>query len=145
MEENVTVEELHKEIDLIQSCVSRMSNNSFYLKGWLVSVVAILIVISPEDTNKFPILVASLLLTVCFWYLDAFYLRSEKLYRKMYLWTLEYRKDNFREFQYDLNLHRFESEVEKITKIMSSKTLLCFYGTVILIIFVFTIYYKFSV
>lgn len=29
MEENVTVEELHKEIDLIQSCVSSMSNNFF--------------------------------------------------------------------------------------------------------------------
>ena len=37
--ENIQVEELHKEIDLIQGCINRMANNSFLLKGWLVSII----------------------------------------------------------------------------------------------------------
>ena len=28
---NITTEEIHKEIDLIQSCINRMSKNSFFL------------------------------------------------------------------------------------------------------------------
>ena len=26
------IEEIHKEIDLVQDCIKRMSNNSFYIK-----------------------------------------------------------------------------------------------------------------
>ena len=29
MKKNISTEELHKEIDLIQSCINRMSKNSF--------------------------------------------------------------------------------------------------------------------
>lgn len=30
---NILLEEIHKEIDLIQSCISRMAQNSFMVKG----------------------------------------------------------------------------------------------------------------
>ena len=36
---NLSTEIIHKEIDLIQSCISRMANNSFLLKGWLISQI----------------------------------------------------------------------------------------------------------
>ena len=38
MNDNNTIDNeiIHKEIDLIQSCISRMANNSFLLKGWAV-------------------------------------------------------------------------------------------------------------
>ena len=36
-EEKIQIVELHKEIDLIQSCINRMAGNSFLLKGWVVS------------------------------------------------------------------------------------------------------------
>ena len=32
---------LHKELDLIQDCISRMARNSFMLKGWSVTVMVI--------------------------------------------------------------------------------------------------------
>ena len=31
-------EELFKEIDLIQSCIERMARNSFYVKGWALTI-----------------------------------------------------------------------------------------------------------
>ena len=41
------VKELHKEIDLIQGCISRMANNSVLLNGWLVSLITFIVVLSP--------------------------------------------------------------------------------------------------
>lgn len=61
----------------------------------------------------------------------------------MYFWTLENREKGLIEFQYDLNLYRFDNEVESIVKVIVSKTLSCSYGIVILIIFAIVTYYKF--
>ena len=41
---------LHKEIDLIQNCINRMANNSFILKGWVVSILAVVLSLA---INKF--------------------------------------------------------------------------------------------
>ena len=132
----IKVDELHKEIDLIQNCITRMANNSFLLKGWLVSIIAVIIALSPEDYNKMMVLFTVTMVTLSFWYLDAFFLRTEKMYRKMYTWVLEERKNGSRELQYDLNPHRFSSEVECIWKVIFSKTLRAFYGIVLVVIII---------
>ena len=41
-------ETLHKEIDLIQACVTRMANNSFLLKGWAISIVAVILALADK-------------------------------------------------------------------------------------------------
>ena len=38
---DLSIEEIHKEIDLIQSCISKMANNSFLIKGWLITLISI--------------------------------------------------------------------------------------------------------
>lgn len=43
-----------------------MSNNSFYLKGWLISIVSFLIVMASENTNKVTVVTISLFLTLSF-------------------------------------------------------------------------------
>jgi len=35
-EMKMEIEELHKEIDLVQGCINRMAQNSFHIKGWTV-------------------------------------------------------------------------------------------------------------
>ena len=35
-DKKISIEEIHKEIDLIQSCITRMAQNSFMIKGWFV-------------------------------------------------------------------------------------------------------------
>ena len=41
MEDKISTEELHKEMDLIQACVTRMADNSFRLKELFISLIAI--------------------------------------------------------------------------------------------------------
>lgn len=138
--EVVPTEELHKEIDLIQGCINRMASNSFLLKGWLISLIAVIMTLSPEDMNKFIVIVTMVMITFSFWYLDAFFLRTEKLYRKLYTWMLENRKQGKRDFQYDLNPHRFDAQVDGIIKVMFSQTLGWFYGVIFLVIFIVALY-----
>ena len=140
----VTVEELHKEIDLIQGCINRMANNSFLIKGWLVSIIAVIVALSPEEIDKFIVFITLLIITFSFWYLDGFFLRTEKLYRKMYEWVLKNRKKGNKDYQYDLNPQRFDGEVESIFKVMTSKTLRWFYGAILVLITLIGLYYLFS-
>lgn len=140
-EEKIQIVELHKEIDLIQSCINRMAGNSFLLKGWLVSVIAIIMTIGKDGTNKAVIITTAAIVTFSFWYLDAIFLRNERLYRAMYKWVLEKRAKGDRELQYDLDPRRFNGEVDSVGKIMRSNTLKFFYGMALLLIVLVTVYY----
>ncbi len=120
---------LHKEIDLIQSIINRMASNSFLLKGWLISIIAVVLVLSKDSNvsgNDYSIFLILLLPTVTFWYLDAFYLHKEKCYRKLYSWIIENRT-NTNDFLYNLNYKRFKQEVKSIFRLMFSTTLIVFY------------------
>ena len=44
-------ENLHKEIDLIQECIKRMASNSFLLKGWTISLVAVVLALSEKNVS----------------------------------------------------------------------------------------------
>ena len=126
-------EVLHKEIDLIQACITRMANNSFLLKGWAISIIAVVLALADKAAN--PALLSTVLLIplLSFWYLDAFFLRTEKMYRKMYEWVLEKRKNDDSTFLYDLNPNRFKDGVGSIREVMLSITLKCFYGIPVLL------------
>ncbi|MEI6514303.1 MAG: hypothetical protein WCN95_04395 [bacterium] len=119
---------LHKEIDLIQSCISRMANNSFLLKGWAVSIIAVILALADKALNPALLSAVVLIPLVSFWYLDAFFLRTERMYRKMYEWVIEKRSANDNSLLYDLNPHRFADAVDSTRKTMWSITLRWFYG-----------------
>jgi hypothetical protein len=126
-------EVLHKEIDLIQSCITRMANNSFLLKGWAISIIAVVLALADKASNPALLSVVLLIPLLSFWYLDAFFLRTERMYRKMYEWVLEKRKSDDSTFLYDLNPNRFKDEVASTRQIMVSVTLRCFYGIPVLL------------
>jgi len=108
-------ENLHKEIDLIQECIKRMANNSFLLKGWAISLVAVVLTLSEKNVNPYFLGLVVLVPLISFWYLDAFFLYTEKLYRKMYEWVIVERPKYNNDKMYDLNPHRFKNDV-KISK-----------------------------
>ena len=72
-----------KHLELIQGIINRMSSNSFMLKGWAVSLVAGIFAIADKDADKMYFLVAYIPVIV-FWFLDAYYLGQERLYRSLY-------------------------------------------------------------
>lgn len=126
----ISMEEIHKEIDLIQSCITRMAQNSFMIKGWFVSLYAVILALLPERVNMFLLCASLVAVNLFFWYLDGFFLRTEKTYRKIYDWVLDVRLKNNRELLYQLNPSEFKGkikETESILQIMLSKTLRWFY------------------
>ncbi|GHT01335.1 hypothetical protein FACS1894108_14940 [Planctomycetales bacterium] len=129
---------VHKEIDLIQNCISRMAQNSFMLKGCVVTLVTGVLAFG-EKANHEGFLCAVLLIPLLtFWYLDAFFLRTEQLYRKLYEQVLEKRRTGDDSGLYDLNTAHLpdaiKREVKSQVRIMFSKTLWLFYEIPVLIV-----------
>lgn len=138
MDKNLKV--LDKEIDLIQSCINRMAQNSFMIKGWLITLVAVILALLPENVNTRGVCIIVFLITFCFWYLDAFYLRLERLYRWKYEWVIAKRCET-NEFCYDLNpMNRnmwllpqtgAPQRVPFVVRIMFTKSLIPLYGMIV--------------
>lgn len=78
-----TPDEWMKHLELIQQTINRMANNSFLIKSWTVTLVAALFVLAAKDSDyRFAII--ALFPIFVFWGLDAYYLRQERLFRKLY-------------------------------------------------------------
>lgn len=109
MNETSSSNNLHKEIDLIQSCITRMANNSFLLKGWFISIAVISFGLLVGDENNY--LFAGIILAIIaiiFWSLDAFFLKMETFYRWKYNWVIKVRREGNSNFMYDLNPYNRE-------------------------------------
>lgn len=121
-------DELFKEIDLIQSCINRMAQNSFMLKGWALTIFAGVTAFTKGEnfSNSVTLICTTIIPYVCFWILDTFFLRTEKKYRKMYEDMLTKRKVNNTEGQYELNPQTIK--VDCFLKVMFSITMVVFYG-----------------
>lgn len=87
----IKMEELHKELDLIQGCITRMAQNSFMIKGWFIAIIAGIFALLFVENNQIALII-SLVITGLFWYLDAFFLKTERIYRSIYSWVLKERK-----------------------------------------------------
>ena len=66
---------------------------------------------------------------IAFWCLDSYYLRQERLFRKLHKWLIGYREQNRDRF-FDFDISRFDREVESVYRIMFSKSILLFYGSI---------------
>ncbi len=121
-------DELFKEIDLLQSCISRMAQNSFMIKGWALTLFAGATVFTKgANLGTFNLfLFTTFIPFICFWVLDTFYLHTEMKYRKMYEDMLEKRKVDNLEGQYGLNPRNVNCGI--VFKTMFSFTLVVFYG-----------------
>lgn len=131
---------IHKEIDLIQSCINRMAQNSFLLKGWVISILAVVLAIMKDFHDPIYLSLIMLIPLISFWYLDAFFLQTEKIYRKMYEWVLEKRSQEDFSRLYDLDPKHFKENIDSKWKIMLSPSLRVFYGIPLLIVIAIFVY-----
>lgn len=83
MSEKIKMEEKIKHLEFVQNVITRMNTNSFQLKGWMITIVSALLALYVNSENVLYIFVA-IAPVIIFWCLDAFYLKQEKLYRKLY-------------------------------------------------------------
>lgn len=71
---------LHKEIDLIQGVITRMANNSFLLKGWIVSLIAVLLALTKDTIFATQLSYFSVILLIPVFVFCSIYLLSFKKY-----------------------------------------------------------------
>ncbi len=117
------------ECELIEHVIHRMAHHSFLIRGWAVTIIVGALLMSMQSYKIF----VAFLPLIAFWYLDAYFLRQERLYRKLYDWVVANRLKSD-EFIMDLNAYRFKDQVDSSFKIMFSHTLLWFYGSIAFII-----------
>jgi hypothetical protein len=125
-----------KECELTQDIISRMASNSFLIKGWAVTLVVASLLVSGASYHHY----VAFLPWIIFWIYDAYFLRMEKLYRKLYGWLIKNRVSKNNEFLLDMSKdsleNRFGKEVPCTAQVMFSKTLIAFYGLLLIIILV---------
>lgn len=127
-----------KEIDLIQDIIKRMAANSFLVKGWMITLVMGTVVLGRGGEMDIPKLVLSIIPLLIFWILDAYFLKQERLFRKLYNWVIDERPRS-NKLMFDMNVGRFIKDVPGVIRIMFSETLFVFYGITFLLIIIYAL------
>jgi hypothetical protein len=124
-----------KHLEFIQNIINRMSNNSFLLKGWNVTVsTAVLALIVGMPRPVF--LVIALFSALSLWGLDAYYLRQERLFRLLYndLRLSATNKKSKRVELFSLSTDIYQSQVPSWSRTLWSKSILGLHGVVVSVI-----------
>jgi hypothetical protein len=111
-------EDFRKHLDLIQGVVNRLAGNSFSVKTWAVGLITVLGGLAAKDADA-RLSCALLLPALCFWGLDAYYLRQERLFRKLYEKTVT---GDAKAPRYSLNPSPYAKEVDGIGRVAFSPT-----------------------
>ncbi|MBO6301465.1 MAG: hypothetical protein J6N15_03400 [Ruminiclostridium sp.] len=77
------MEKKMKHLEMIEGVIERMGSNSFQLKGWAVTLVALIGGFAAQGSDKRFFLIAFIPL-IAFWFLDAFFLQLERKYKILY-------------------------------------------------------------
>ena len=127
-----------KHLEMIQGVINRLSRNSFLLKGWSVTLFSALIALSTHNSNVNLVYFAWIPITIL-WGLDAFFLRQEQLFRKLYDLVRILPEDKV-DFSMDTD-QIMSNDRPKRWKAFLSKTLIPFHGPLFLTIIVMVIFH----
>ena len=118
----MTAEEKTKHLEIIQGVINRLANNSFLIKGWMitVSLAGFSLFINQKEM---PLLGTVSFIVILFWVLDAYYLRQERLFRKLYSNCAK--GDTVKPF--DMDVFKYNKEVDSLVYTMFSYPTLLFY------------------
>ena len=87
-----------------------MNQNSFQLKGWMITIVSALLALYAGSGNVLYIW-AALVPTVLFWMLDAYYLQQERKFRGVYNDVAELTPEESR-----IEIKEFDMPIQKYQK-----------------------------
>lgn len=112
-----------KHLDMIQDTIKRMANNSFLLKGWTVTLAAALVALLAKE-GDYKYLLITFFPIICFWLLDGYYLRQERMFRKLFD-VVRIKDSSSIDFSMDTKL--YSRDVESWLKTCFSSTIMTFY------------------
>ncbi|MEB3380651.1 hypothetical protein VL762_13155 [Flavobacterium psychrophilum] len=104
-----------------------MNVNSFFLRGWSVTLVSALFAFAAKDTNINYVLI-TYISTPLFWVLDGYYLSQERKYRDLYN---KIRLTEEKDIDFDMNATQVNSNKNSWLTSIFSITQIIFYGTLI--------------
>lgn len=116
------MEQKLKHLEFIQATITRMAHNSFLIKAWSITLVSGTFVLLAKDLNLKYVFFAYVP-TIFFWYLDAYYLWQERLYRAHYD---SVRKNELHKIDFCMK-PEINKESESFYRVFFSKTLVLYY------------------
>lgn len=116
-----------KHLEMIESVIERMGQNSFALKGWTITLIVAIFAFSVSASERRFALIAGIPIII-FWILDSYYLQQERKYRELYNRAI---KHEVTVFSMDISLIN-ENKTE-YSKCFFSKTELFLYGSMFII------------
>lgn len=121
-----------KHLEFIQATITRMNQNSFQIKSWMITIVSALLALYANSENVIYISIA-IVPVVIFWMLDAYYLQQERKFRGVYNDVAGLSPDDSR-----VSIKDFEMPIQKYQggkyfylNVLLSKTILPLYGIAI--------------
>lgn len=74
-----------RHLDTIQGVINRLSQNSFTIRGWSVTLASVILAFaSAQSGAQGGLVILALVPALIFWGLDAYYLRQERLFRELH-------------------------------------------------------------
>lgn len=120
-------------LGFIQGVINRMGSNSFMIKGWCIALVSAFFALYADKANAAFVYLALFPLAI-FWGLDTFFLRQEKMYGKLYEKVAD---GTIKSDSFGMDASIYKKDIGCYIEVAFSKTLLPFYGTMIVMILVF--------
>ena len=121
-----------KHLEFIQATITRMNQNSFQIKGWMITIISALLALYASSENTIYIFIA-IVPAIVFWCLDAYYLQQERKFRGVYNDVAGLSSEDSR-----LEIKDFEMPIQKYQcgkycyfNVLFSKTIFPLYGIVI--------------
>lgn len=122
------MENKRQHLQMIQDVISRMAQNSFFLKGWAVTVVIGILALSFKELDwKYPTISAVALFF--FWLADSYYLSRERLFVCLYD---SIRSKTEHDIDFSMNIKVFDDR-SVWPKCAFSTTMNIFYGGLVIV------------
>lgn len=119
-----------KHLELVQSVIARLAQNCFHIKGWSVSVATAIIAFAAKESSP-GLAILALFPALSFWCLDAYYLRQERLYRKLY----DAIADPGTYVQpFSMSTSEYRNSVQSWSRTLFARTVLPLHGVIVLLI-----------
>ena len=127
-----------KHLEMIQGIITRMNQNSFMLKGWMITIVSALLAIYADKGNV-AYLVVTIFPILVFWFLDAYYLQQERKFRGIYSDIVDGK--NIPIFQMPIGEYNDKMDCRySYCKVFWSKTIAGLYCTILVFIVLILVY-----
>ena len=123
--------------EFVQTIISRLNNNSFQIKGLMITILAAFLAIYATNQKVVLLLIPCPLILV-FWLLDSFYLQKERKLRGIFndICNLTPKEERKTLEVFEIDTKRYNEPKYSFLKVMFSPSLLILYPTLITILLI---------